>query len=222
MEMDSLSRLFSAEEELEFTPPHFLGQALSESLMEGSVCGKQDSGSDRILGFSDASQPAAVAVPGKDMYFERFFDLIVQKSKKNVRSNKGQKLNSNVKDEESTTGLDRHSSSSYGYQVDNAFQKSNGGETSDHKTSSSALNFHGKARTSRAAATDPESLYARNLVPNGTKVDLSTMLEEAVDYVKFLQLQIKLLSSDDTWMYAPIAYIGMDIGLNLQKISPLL
>ncbi|ONI33438.1 hypothetical protein PRUPE_1G424000 [Prunus persica] len=85
-----------------------------------------------------------------------------------------------------------------------------------------ALNFHGKARTSRAAATDPESLYARNLVPNGTKVDLSTMLEEAVDYVKFLQLQIKLLSSDDTWMYAPIAYIGMDIGLNLQKISPLL
>ncbi|CAB4296793.1 unnamed protein product [Prunus armeniaca] len=148
-EWDSLSRLFSAEEELEFTPPHFLGQgssfpnfqrnvvgmnfetpatfctnnpeeaemgldrvnlfhpldshfqylschipvtndistthdqkcfgpfgsfftpALSESLMEGSVCGKQDSGSDRILGFSDASQPAAVAVPGKDTYFER-------------------------------------------------------------------------------------------------------------------------------------------------------
>ncbi|XP_059295443.1 transcription factor bHLH139-like [Lycium ferocissimum] len=54
----------------------------------------------------------------------------------------------------------------------------------------------------------------QSLVPNGTKVDISTMLEEAVQYVKFLQLQIKLLSSDDLWMYAPIA-CGMDIGLDL-------
>ncbi|RZR84421.1 hypothetical protein BHM03_00011255, partial [Ensete ventricosum] len=59
----------------------------------------------------------------------------------------------------------------------------------------------------------------QNLVPNGTKVDISTMLEEAVQYVKFLQLQIKLLSSDELWMYAPIAYNGMNIGLDL-KISP--
>ncbi|KAK3020748.1 hypothetical protein RJ639_047876 [Escallonia herrerae] len=58
----------------------------------------------------------------------------------------------------------------------------------------------------------------QNIVPNGTKVDISTMLEEAVHYVKFLQLQIKLLSSDDMWMYAPIAYNGMDMGL-YQKIS---
>lgn len=33
----------------------------------------------------------------------------------------------------------------------------------------------------------------QNLVPNGTKVDISTMLEEAVQYVKFLQLQIKVI-----------------------------
>lgn len=33
----------------------------------------------------------------------------------------------------------------------------------------------------------------QNLVPNGTKVDISTMLEEAVHYVKFLQLQIKVI-----------------------------
>ncbi|PNX69347.1 transcription factor bHLH84-like protein, partial [Trifolium pratense] len=46
-------------------------------------------------------------------------------------------------------------------------------------------------------------------------VDISTMLEEAVQYVKFLQLQIKLLSSDDLWMYSPIAYNGMNIGLEL-------
>ncbi|TVU49389.1 hypothetical protein EJB05_00697, partial [Eragrostis curvula] len=86
-----------------------------------------------------------------------------------------------------------------------------------------------KARAARGAATEPQSIYARkrrerinerlkilqNLVPNGTKVDISTMLEEAVHYVKFLQLQIKLLSSDDTWMYAPLAYNGMDIGIDL-------
>ncbi|PAN50985.1 hypothetical protein GQ55_9G572400 [Panicum hallii var. hallii] len=91
----------------------------------------------------------------------------------------------------------------------------------------------GKARAGRGAATDPQSLYARkrrerinerlkilqNLVPNGTKVDISTMLEEAVQYVKFLQLQIKLLSSDDMWMFAPIAYNGVNVGLDL-KISP--
>lgn len=91
----------------------------------------------------------------------------------------------------------------------------------------------GKARAGRGAATDPQSLYARkrrerinerlkilqNLVPNGTKVDISTMLEEAVEYVKFLQLQIKLLSSDDMWMFAPIAYNGVNVGLDL-KISP--
>ena len=83
---------------------------------------------------------------------------------------------------------------------------------------------------------------------NMYQVDISTMLEEAVHYVKFLQLQIKvrkgfdfnvlrvdscvtwkwsnfkkyfvitqLLSSDDQWMYAPIAFNGMDIGLNLPR-----
>ncbi|KAK4348612.1 hypothetical protein RND71_031367 [Anisodus tanguticus] len=94
-------------------------------------------------------------------------------------------------------------------------------------------NPKGKSRASRGAATDPQSLYARkrrerinerlrilqNLVPNGTKVDISTMLEEAVTYVKFLQLQIKLLSSDELWMYAPLAYHGMDIGI-YQKMLP--
>ncbi|KAM7250563.1 hypothetical protein ACFE04_022446 [Oxalis oulophora] len=88
---------------------------------------------------------------------------------------------------------------------------------------------NGKARATRGAATDPQSLYARkrrerinerlrtlqNLVPNGTKVDISTMLEEAVEYVKFLQLQIKMLSSDDHWMYAPLAYNGMNLGLDI-------
>ncbi|MCE3051034.1 hypothetical protein HAX54_048787 [Datura stramonium] len=93
-----------------------------------------------------------------------------------------------------------------------------------------SLELTRKSRACRGSATDPQSLYARkrrerinerlktlqSLIPNGTKVDISTMLEEAVQYVKFLQLQIKLLSSDDLWMYAPIAYNGMDIGLDLR------
>ncbi|XP_076955096.1 transcription factor bHLH84-like [Bidens hawaiensis] len=106
----------------------------------------------------------------------------------------------------------------------NASQELNGREILTEKT-----------RAGRGAATDPQSIYARKrrerinerlrilqtLVPNGTKVDISTMLEEAVHYVKFLQLQINLLSSDDKWMYAPIAYNGVDMGL-YNKIAPTL
>ncbi|RZR87900.1 hypothetical protein BHM03_00015365, partial [Ensete ventricosum] len=33
----------------------------------------------------------------------------------------------------------------------------------------------------------------QDLVPNGTKVDLVTMLEKAISYVKFLQLQVKVM-----------------------------
>ncbi|KAL5225604.1 hypothetical protein ABZP36_012243 [Zizania latifolia] len=101
--------------------------------------------------------------------------------------------------------------------------------SSSQQTADAGAASKGKARAGRGAATDPQSLYARkrrerinerlkilqNLVPNGTKVDISTMLEEAVHYVKFLQLQIKLLSSDEMWMYAPIAYNGMNIGIDL-------
>ncbi|KAG8092699.1 hypothetical protein GUJ93_ZPchr0012g21847 [Zizania palustris] len=53
----------------------------------------------------------------------------------------------------------------------------------------------------------------QNLVSNETKIDISTMLEKADHYVKFLQLQIKLLSSNEMWMFAPTAYNGMNIGI---------
>ncbi|KAL4555863.1 hypothetical protein LXL04_038495 [Taraxacum kok-saghyz] len=96
------------------------------------------------------------------------------------------------------------------------------------------VNSSCKKRANNGTASDSQSVYAKvripqctvkeerinerlrilqSLVPNGTKVDISTMLEEAVQYVKFLQLQIKLLSSDELWMYAPLAYNGMNIGL---------
>ncbi|KAL5204782.1 hypothetical protein ABZP36_009653 [Zizania latifolia] len=95
-------------------------------------------------------------------------------------------------------------------------------------------NGNSKGRN-KHSSKDPQCLYAKRrrerinqrlrilqqLIPNGTKVDISTMLEEAVPYVKFLQLQIKLLSSDDTWMYAPLAYNGINMGVS-QSLALLL
>ncbi|KAG0534450.1 hypothetical protein BDA96_04G281400 [Sorghum bicolor] len=71
-----------------------------------------------------------------------------------------------------------------------------------------------KAKSPSTTPTkDPQSLAAKNrreriserlrtlqeLVPNGTKVDLVTMLEKAISYVKFLQLQVKVLATDEFW-----------------------
>ncbi|KAJ0963423.1 hypothetical protein J5N97_028545 [Dioscorea zingiberensis] len=151
-----------------------------------------------------------------------------------TRSPKKARKTCRAKDEDdSNAAPNGQSSSCYSSEDDsNASQELNGGSgTSSSSKGAEALNLSGKTRASRGSATDPQSLYARkrrerinerlrilqNLVPNGTKVDISTMLEEAVQYVKFLQLQIKLLSSDDLWMYAPIAYNGMDIGLMLPQ-----
>ncbi|KAI5058223.1 hypothetical protein GOP47_0026393 [Adiantum capillus-veneris] len=76
-----------------------------------------------------------------------------------------------------------------------------------------ALNTNLKPRATQGTATDPQTLAARNrrerinarlkvlqeLVPNGSKVDLVTMLEKAINYVKFLQLQLRVLSNDELW-----------------------
>ncbi|KNA20853.1 hypothetical protein SOVF_048610 [Spinacia oleracea] len=146
---------------------------------------------------------------------------ISEKGKRNIRTKKNQK--SSCDDQDNSADLNKHNSSS------------SSEEEGSKETSTTTVILNGKTRASRGAATDPQSLYARkrrerinerlrilqNLVPNGTKVDISTMLEEAVQYVKFLQQQIKLLSSDDLWMYAPLAYNGMDIGLD-SKINSLL
>nr|XP_025677428.1 transcription factor bHLH83 isoform X2 [Arachis hypogaea] len=37
----------------------------------------------------------------------------------------------------------------------------------------------------------------QELVPNGSKVDLVIMLEKAISYVKFLQLQVKVLAANE-------------------------
>ncbi|XWS63000.1 hypothetical protein CRYUN_Cryun06bG0058900 [Craigia yunnanensis] len=130
----------------------------------------------------------------------------VQKNRRNLRPKKNQSsVSTTNNDEDGNAGLNRQSSACCSSEDDsNASQELNGGVTSSSK-GEATLKLNGKTRASGGAATDPQSLYARkrrerinerlrilqNLVPNGTKVDISTMLEEAVQYVKFLQLQIK-------------------------------
>ncbi|KAE8673156.1 bHLH139 protein [Hibiscus syriacus] len=70
-----------------------------------------------------------------------------------------------------------------------------------------------KAKTKSGPSKDPQSIAAKNrreriserlktlqeLVSNGSKVDLVTVLEKAISYVKFLQLQVKVLATDEFW-----------------------
>ncbi|PKU80989.1 Transcription factor bHLH84 [Dendrobium catenatum] len=161
-----------------------------------------------------------------------------QEGKSTGKSSKSKKADVNVEvGEEEVDNASAHivqSSSCYSSKDEaNTSQELNGGDGTSTSTSLNgsmvSLNSNGKKRAGRGSATDPQSLYARkrrerinerlkilqNLIPNGTKVDISTMLEEAVQYVKFLQL----FSSDELWMYAPISYNGIKIDLDL-KMSP--
>ncbi|KAL0422531.1 UNVERIFIED_CONTAM: Transcription factor [Sesamum latifolium] len=166
------------------------------------------------------------------------------RNKRSTKVKKCPKLDDNGDDNNSNhmALLRRQSSSSYSSEDDsNASHELNGVTSSSSSKSSAALNLNGKhepagvqrliprastqgyitiSRVKRRERINERLRILQNLVPNGTKVDISTMLEEAVQYVKFLQLQIKLLSSDDLWMYAPIAYNGMDIGLDLRISTP--
>ncbi|KAG2704074.1 hypothetical protein I3760_06G167400 [Carya illinoinensis] len=150
--------------------------------------------------------------------------VLEMKKKRMAQSEKNKKIGNN--EEDCNPGIGEQSSGSFSSEDDcTASQELNGGASSGlSRKGPASPDLNGKTRASRGSATDPQSLYARkrrerikeklrilqNLVPNGTKVDISKMLEEAVR---------PLLSSDDLWMYAPIAYNGMDIGLDL-KINP--
>ncbi|KAL1801972.1 hypothetical protein ACET3Z_030619 [Daucus carota] len=157
----------------------------------------------------------------------------VQKNTRSVRAKKNQKIETKgyMNNKEKNAAMQKRSLSNDSI----ASHELNGvvSNSSDPKEVT-PVNSIGEARVARGSATDPQSLYAKkrrerinekfrtlqNLVPNGTKVDISTMLEDAVEYVKFLKLQIKLLSSDK-WMYAPIAYNGTDLGLDSNLSRPL-
>uniref|UniRef100_A0A2N9J5E9 BHLH domain-containing protein n=1 Tax=Fagus sylvatica TaxID=28930 RepID=A0A2N9J5E9_FAGSY len=195
-------------------------------LIDGDDCLNQEMSEGNAE--ESAGNMPEVVPPDKDLQLKRETEIPKPDSNSEDKSNKPSE---NSKKRSSSSG---DSSSSCSLEDDcNASQELNGAATSSLSTKgSAAFNYNSKRRVSRGSATDPQSLYARkrrerinerlrilqNLVPNGTKVDISTMFEEAIQYVKFLQLQIKLLSSDDLWMYSPIAYNGMDIGLD-QKIN---
>ncbi|KAK4258834.1 hypothetical protein QN277_005236 [Acacia crassicarpa] len=161
----------------------------------------------------------------------------IQKNKRNVeprRNNNPTCSKSNKEEERSNNDYDSLYSSRFcSSSEDDPIVASSHQEDDTNPKNNIDLKSNLKSRSNTGPSTEAQSLYARrrrlrinerlrilqNLVPSGTKVDISTMLEEAVQYVKFLQLQIKLLSSDDLWMYAPIAFNGLNIGLDL-NITP--
>lgn len=81
-----------------------------------------------------------------------------------------------------------------------------------------------KVRARRGQATDPHSIAERlrreriaermkslqELVPNANKTDKASMLDEIIDYVKFLQLQVKVLSMSRLGGAAAVAPLVAD------------
>ncbi|GER39536.1 basic helix-loop-helix (bHLH) DNA-bindingsuperfamily protein, partial [Striga asiatica] len=82
-----------------------------------------------------------------------------------------------------------------------------------------------RVRARRGQATDPHSIAERlrreriaermkalqELVPNANKTDKASMLDEIIDYVKFLQLQVKVLSMSRLGGAAAVAPLGGDM-----------
>ncbi|KAH8505007.1 hypothetical protein Peur_045538 [Populus x canadensis] len=82
-----------------------------------------------------------------------------------------------------------------------------------------------RARARRGQATDPHSIAERlrreriaermkalqELVPNANKTDKASMLDEIIDYVKFLQLQVKVLSMSRLGGAAAVAPLVADM-----------
>ncbi|CAL9203069.1 unnamed protein product, partial [Musa hybrid cultivar] len=71
--------------------------------------------------------------------------------------------------------------------------------TKDKSTSPSKDPQQSIAAKNRRERISERLKILQDLVPNGTKVDLVTMLEKAISYVKFLQLQVKVLATDELW-----------------------
>ncbi|KAI4299577.1 hypothetical protein L6164_033022 [Bauhinia variegata] len=96
-----------------------------------------------------------------------------------------------------------------------SIKRSSEGESlqAEKKQCSSSISATKKPKPKSKPSKDPQSIAAKNrreriserlkilqeLVPNGSKVDLVTMLEKAISYVKFLQLQVKVLATDEFW-----------------------
>uniref|UniRef100_A0A453M303 BHLH domain-containing protein n=3 Tax=Aegilops tauschii subsp. strangulata TaxID=200361 RepID=A0A453M303_AEGTS len=87
-----------------------------------------------------------------------------------------------------------------------------------------------KVRARRGQATDPHSIAERlrreriaermralqELVPNTNKTDRAVMLDEILDYVKFLRLQVKVLSMSRLGGAGAVAQLVSDIPLSVK------
>ncbi|CAM0905531.1 unnamed protein product [Alopecurus aequalis] len=87
-----------------------------------------------------------------------------------------------------------------------------------------------KVRARRGQATDPHSIAERlrreriaermralqELVPNTNKTDRAAMLDEILDYVKFLRLQVKVLSMSRLGGAGAVAQLIADIPLSVK------
>ncbi|OMO86389.1 hypothetical protein COLO4_21199 [Corchorus olitorius] len=95
-----------------------------------------------------------------------------------------------------------------------------------------------RVRARRGQATDPHSIAERlrrekiaermknlqELVPNSNKTDKASMLDEIIEYVKFLQLQVKVLSMSRLGAAGAVVPLITDIqaeGSNGLSLSPL-
>ncbi|KAK8961768.1 Transcription factor UNE12 [Platanthera guangdongensis] len=92
-----------------------------------------------------------------------------------------------------------------------------------------------RVRARRGQATDPHSIAERlrreriaermralqELVPNTNKTDRAAMLDEIVDYVKFLRLQVKVLSMSRLGGAGAVAQLVADIPLSKNEVYPL-
>ncbi|XP_062233406.1 uncharacterized protein LOC133930707 [Phragmites australis] len=81
-------------------------------------------------------------------------------------------------------------------------------QTQENSANGNGVGVKPRVRARRGQATDPHSIAERlrrekisdrmknlqDLVPNSNKADKASMLDEIIDYVKFLQLQVKVLS----------------------------
>ncbi|KAG8061434.1 hypothetical protein GUJ93_ZPchr0003g17309 [Zizania palustris] len=88
-----------------------------------------------------------------------------------------------------------------------------------------------KVRARRGQATDPHSIAERlrreriaermralqELVPNTNKTDRAAMLDEILDYVKFLRLQVKVLSMSRLGGAGAVAQLVADIPLSVKS-----
>ncbi|CAN1328307.1 bHLH transcription factor RHL1 [Linum perenne] len=99
-------------------------------------------------------------------------------------------------------------------------------------SSTAAPSSQGKprVRARRGQATDPHSIAERlrreriaermkslqELVPNANKTDKASMLDEIIDYVKFLQLQVKVLSMSRLGGAAAVAPLVADMSSETQ------